>query len=527
MLRCVLDRLSVAEVTRNDRQLSGYMSLLLRLIGMDLEAMGEFHGKDVGLELGTICDEIYGSGSPYKRGTTMIQVRKCIYKPMMQTALSVIHKLATHNKEARLTVLNRMAGFHREQLKGSVKETGYEGSLLEDGSRRYVGLKNFGATCYANAMLQQLFMMPQFRSEILAIPAEKIPIADCDKVILNLNKMFAYMLLSDQQYYLPEELFSTLQWFKEGPISRLVQRDAEEFFNLLTEKLEGELDKVGKKTRLADLMKIVLSGQHESLEPDFQYTSGEIEESDLKLHLNVKGKKSIEEALDAFVKGDILEGENKWSCVVNGVERKIRANKQQVIKSLSDVLIIHLNRFEYNSTTGERPKLNNKFSFPMVINMLKWTKDNPCEPEKVVENLDAYNYELVGVVVHCGYGAEGGHYISLIKERDPTSPNEGKWFEFDDDIVRPYNKADMPADCFGKEQDNYYQYEDISTVGSWRQNGPTAYLLVYQRIVPKARIQGTIVPEQLKSSIEQDNLLHANTKIVLSPTFNLRMLIVL
>ena len=31
----------------------------------------------------------------------------------------------------------------------------------------YVGLRNFGCTCYMNSLIQQLFMIPEFRAGIL------------------------------------------------------------------------------------------------------------------------------------------------------------------------------------------------------------------------------------------------------------------------------------------------------------------------------------------------------------------------
>ena len=36
----------------------------------------------------------------------------------------------------------------------------------------YVGLRNFGCTCYMNSLIQQLFMIPEFRRGILS---ERLP----------------------------------------------------------------------------------------------------------------------------------------------------------------------------------------------------------------------------------------------------------------------------------------------------------------------------------------------------------------
>ena len=37
-------------------------------------------------------------------------------------------------------------------------------------NRQFAGLKNQGATCYLNSLLQSLYMIPEFRNAILKLP---------------------------------------------------------------------------------------------------------------------------------------------------------------------------------------------------------------------------------------------------------------------------------------------------------------------------------------------------------------------
>ena len=46
---------------------------------------------------------------------------------------------------------------------------GYQPSLDTKSFYGFVGLKNLGATCYMNSMLQQFYMTPQFRYGILKV----------------------------------------------------------------------------------------------------------------------------------------------------------------------------------------------------------------------------------------------------------------------------------------------------------------------------------------------------------------------
>lgn len=80
------------------------------------------------------------------------------------------------------------------------------------------------------------------------------------------------------------------------------------------------------------------------------------------ISLEIKNKKNIYEALDLYVKDDILEGENKYFCDKYG--KKIKVKKRCCIKSLPNKLIITLKRFEFDLNTMMKMKINDYFEFP-------------------------------------------------------------------------------------------------------------------------------------------------------------------
>lgn len=65
--------------------------------------------------------------------------------------------------------------------------------------------------------------------------------------------------------------------------------------------------------------------------------------------MQIKGKRSIIEALENYVKGDVLEGENAYYC--EGCDKKVKAIKRQSIKEAPNILVIVLNRFEFDFET--------------------------------------------------------------------------------------------------------------------------------------------------------------------------------
>jgi len=63
-----------------------------------------------------------------------------------------------------------------------------------------------------------------------------------------------------------------------------------------------------------------------------------------------------------------------------------------------------------------------------------------------------YLYELKGVVAHVGT-SDSGHYYSFIKEGDEDAGEDGgeggRWFEYNDQVVSPFDPSLIPKECFG------------------------------------------------------------------------------
>eukprot|EP01022_Parablepharisma_sp_SALTPOND_P020369 TRINITY_DN369_c0_g2_i1.p1 TRINITY_DN369_c0_g2~~TRINITY_DN369_c0_g2_i1.p1 ORF type:complete len:1242 (+),score=153.28 TRINITY_DN369_c0_g2_i1:5520-9245(+) len=484
----IVQRLELYKEETADRLLAGYIMLLSQLIKQNYELI-----LSVRNTVEVLCDCLYFSG-------TFTSKNKLNYKPVVLNLLNLLLECSRSSPEVRGFVLKRMCAFHQEQVQVPIKDPIYDLTAAER-EQRFVGLKNLGATCYINAILQQFFMMPDFKAHLLSLPLESLPIKDCDKVLQNLQKIFSYLLLSEKQYYAPTEFCNDFIWDNHRPIDTATQHDADEFFNILTDKLEKELKILNKDKLIRNFMQVTVLHEIESLEPDKKYKTT-TEEPCLTLSIAIKNKSTLEDALDHLLKGDIMDGINKYHCPEYNTE--IKASKRCIIKSISKTLIIHLERFDFNNTTGTRKKLNDYCSFPFTLDFSKWTKD-PKGP---------LLYELVGVLVHSGT-AEGGHYVSIIKDRNDKSATHGTWFEFNDTHVRQFNISEMPK-YFGKN--NLKSNPEMTTglLENWEIHEGNAYLLVYQKMNAEspAILNGEslteLVPEKYKKVIKCENL--ANMK---------------
>ena len=325
-------------------------------------------------------------------------------------------------------------------------------------STGFVGLRNFGSTCYLNSLIQQLFMIQDLRQSLLNSPLKQG--SQPDSLLYQLKVLLCSLIHSEKECYEPAGFCLAFKGYDGESINPRIQQDVDEFLNLLLDKLEDELKGSGQDGLIREHVGGALVHEIESCEETFPYNS-EREEHFFRISLDVKNKKNIAEALDLFIKPDVLEGDNKYFC--DKYNAKIAAKKRCRIRDLEKNVFVHLKRFEFDLDTMQRVKVNDYCEFPMNIDLKPWCKD-------VGRDDEYYLFELVGVLLHSG-GADSGHYTSICKDRKSQV-----WFKFDDRYVERYGMENLAADCFGGE--TQYAWAGSSQTYAQIKN---AYMLVYER----------------------------------------------
>ncbi|KAJ5078510.1 ubiquitin carboxyl-terminal hydrolase 34 [Anaeramoeba ignava] len=141
----------------------------------------------------------------------------------------------------------------------------YSPQYYSQSSTGYRGLTNLGATCYMNSLLQQLFMIQEFRDAILTLDfekenekeknLEKKTIPNEDKISYQLQRIFWYLTKTELGFVNTKLLCNTFKDWENKPLRTSVQMDAEEFLNILFNNLETEISDKEQKNILRDLFR--------------------------------------------------------------------------------------------------------------------------------------------------------------------------------------------------------------------------------------------------------------------------------
>lgn len=183
------------------------------------------------------------------------------------------------------------------------------------------------------------------------------------------------------------------------------------------------------------------------------------------LQLSVKGLNNLEDSFKDYISTETLDGDNKYQVEGRGLQK---ATKGVVFEELPPLLHLHLRRFEYSFETDAMAKINDRFEFPLSIDLAPYLSDD--SPQKNESQV----YNLHGVLVHSG-DVTSGHYWSLL--RPTTGPN---WYKYDDDRVIPVLPQSVFEESFGGDLNNGLpgrQQQQRRTGRSFT----SAYFLIYIR----------------------------------------------
>uniref|UniRef100_A0A3B4AEH6 Ubiquitin carboxyl-terminal hydrolase n=1 Tax=Periophthalmus magnuspinnatus TaxID=409849 RepID=A0A3B4AEH6_9GOBI len=183
-------------------------------------------------------------------------------------------------------------------------------------NKGFVGLKNAGATCYMNSVIQQLYMIPPIRNGILAIEG------------------------------------TARSWV----VPLLIRRSAkaahtgESFLMIYS---------------FTVMFKLIFTC----------FTRYECEESFTTLNVDIRNHQNLLDSMEQYVKGDLLEGANAYHCEKcnKKVRTQCRWTATLVNAKLPPVLAIQLKRFDYDWERECAIKFNDYFEFPRELDMEPYT----------------------------------------------------------------------------------------------------------------------------------------------------------
>ncbi|KAG0329757.1 Ubiquitin carboxyl-terminal hydrolase 48 [Dissophora globulifera] len=221
------------------------------------------------------------------------------------------------------------------------------------------GMKNLGATCYANSLLQVWFHDLAFRDAIYRCRFNE----NTDKsmsALYQLQLLFVHLDRGLKDFYNPLSLINALK------LDTATQQDAQEFCNLFMAQIDNQFQKQ-PDFKLSEFITNQFQGHY-----SYNTTCKNCKKTSKRdctyyeLMLNIKDNCTLMDCFEEFIEAEDLVGSDRYFCSTCGsLQDASRAIK---LEKLPNVLNIQLMRFVYDNVTWTKKKSKDTIKFPSTIN---------------------------------------------------------------------------------------------------------------------------------------------------------------
>lgn len=353
----------------------------------------------------------------------------------------------------------------------------------------YVGLKNQGATCYLNSLLQTLFHIPAFRRAVYRMPAAADDQTE-KSVALALQRVF-YQLQFSSHAVGTKQLTKSFGW---DAADSFMQHDVQELARVLLDNLETKMKKTEVDGSVEKLFRGRMRNYIRCVNVPFESTRSE---DFYDIQLNVKGCRTVIDSFKQYVEVEMLDGENMYHAEGHG---KQPAKKGVIFEYFPQVLMLHLKRFSYDFQTDRLFKINDRLEFPVELDLTEFQLPSADVSDPPV-------YQLHSILVHSG-DVHGGHYYAFVRPgQDP------QWFKFDDDVVSAASSSEAIDENFGMDKEKPSKLGGMAKTRRFQSHNvfrrfANAYMLVYVRNSAECNVMQPVdvseIPVHLKQRFDEE-----------------------
>lgn len=281
---------------------------------------------------------------------------------------------------------------------------------------KYAGLRNQGATCYLNSVLQTLFMTEDFRNYVQSWGSQE-------------KNNLTFKSAHQQNHDLTHELAKLFESLKGGNcgntegITKALkienvyeQQDAVKWFLKILNEVGPEVSKP-----FQGIMEYTTTCKNPKTahKPKKQIDNL----LSMPISLDTPSPINVQLCFKSFFNTVSISGKNQLYCQT--CEDMMDMETNCSMTKVPPVLVLHLQRFELDYSTMSYRKNTSRVKIPSKLK---------------VKSVKDHVYELYAVVNHSG-SLHGGHYYAEIK-----SFEDQMWYEFNDSTVHKCDRLEKPCD---------------------------------------------------------------------------------